>query len=63
MTQQCEDEELVREITRIVREAFKRFEQSGGTTRHWVRECFLPILNRDGWVVARDNPGGPDARV
>ena len=38
----------VEEITRIVRDADQDFEGSGGSTRHWVRDCFLPALEKSG---------------
>ncbi len=40
--------ESVEEITRIVRDADQDFEGSGGSTRHWVRDCFLPALEKSG---------------
>lgn len=42
---------LVARITRAVREADQAFESSGGSSRHWVRECFLPCLEDEGLVL------------
>lgn len=35
---------LVATITRAVRRADVAFEASGGSSRHWTRECFLPEM-------------------
>jgi hypothetical protein len=59
LAEQSEDGELVRAITAIVREADETFQRVGGGSRHWVRDCFLPTLNKAGWKVAR----GDAARV
>jgi hypothetical protein len=53
MSEQCENYELVRQVAQIVREADKAFEASGGGTRHWVRDHFLPVLNAYGFEIAR----------
>jgi hypothetical protein len=37
-----------------MREADRVFEKVGGSTRHHVRDCLLPVLNRNGWRVVRD---------
>lgn len=58
--EQCEDSELVARLTAIVREADQTFERVGGSSRHWVRDCFLPLLNRAGWYVAACPAGIPD---
>jgi hypothetical protein len=50
-TDQSEDPIIVAAITLIVREADEHFERVGGSSRHWVRDCFLPVLNRRGWFV------------
>jgi hypothetical protein len=46
-----EDVELLERITKAVREADSDFRQSGGSSHHWVRECFLPRLDTAGLVV------------
>lgn len=38
-------------ITRAVRGADRQFEREGGSSRHWVRDCFLPELNALGLIV------------
>lgn len=50
------DGALVRRVTRAVREADGAFEDVGGSSRHWVRECFFPALRSEGLaiVVASD---------
>jgi hypothetical protein len=40
--------ELVVRMTAAMREADKAFETVGGSTRHHVRECLLPILSDHG---------------
>jgi hypothetical protein len=34
----------VRRITAAVREADRGFEKTGGGSRHWVRDWFIPML-------------------
>ena len=55
-TDQADDAIVVAAITLVVREADAVFERVGGSSRHWVRDCFLPTLNKRGWFVdaARD---------
>lgn len=48
---QEDDDVLVKAITAIVREADEAFQRSGGSSRHWVRECFLPTLNAKGFRI------------
>jgi hypothetical protein len=45
----------IRELTRIVQEVDRIFENEGGGTRHWVRDYFLPELEASGWVVHPDD--------
>ena len=49
---------VVRRVTSAVRRADDDFERSGGSSRHWVVECFLPALSDFGIDVvlaAQDN--------
>ncbi len=48
-----DDNEIVRAITAIVREADEVFQRVGGSSRHWVRDCFLPALSQHGWFVVK----------
>jgi len=57
-----DDPNVVAAVTAIVREADLVFERVGGSSRHWVRDCFLPLLNQAGWVVTRA-PGAVDPPV
>jgi hypothetical protein len=50
---QSEDTEIVNALTAICREADRNFERVGGSSRHWVRDCFLPLLNAKGWQMSR----------
>ena len=53
---QSEDEATVNAVTAVTREADQTFERVGGSSRHWVRDCFLPTLNAHGFIVARIQP-------
>lgn len=33
-------------LTEVVREADAVFQRVGGSTRHWVRDCFLPLIEK-----------------
>lgn len=39
---------LLRRMTAAMREADQTFERVGGSTRHHVRDCLLPILAKHG---------------
>jgi hypothetical protein len=41
----------IREIAKVVRAADERFEAEGGTTRHWVRDYFIPRLEAAGFTI------------
>jgi hypothetical protein len=43
--------EQVRELATIVRRADEEHMREGGGTRHWVRDHFLPELERAGWTI------------
>jgi hypothetical protein len=53
---QSEDAQTVAAITAIVREADESFQKSGGSSRHWVRDCFLPRLNAHGYRILSPAP-------
>jgi hypothetical protein len=65
MNEQSTDKELVARITAAVRAADQAFERSGGSSRHWVRECLLPELDRAGLAVVdtKANEGALTARL
>jgi hypothetical protein len=50
---QGDDPIIVAALTVIVREADETFQRLGaiGSSRHWIRDCFLPALNRHRWFV------------
>ena len=49
--------EIVNKVTAVVREADQLFQTVGGSSRHWVRECFLPILEEHGLTISiSENP-------
>jgi len=47
------DTEMVNKLTAVVREADELFEKVGGSSRHWVRDCFVQILEKEGLRVVR----------
>lgn len=49
--EQADDTDIVNRVTAVVREADRDFETGGGSSRHWVRDWFLPTLNRAGLSV------------
>lgn len=48
-----EQGEFVHLIRCAVWKADERHKQTGGGTRHWVRECLLPCLWNDGFRIVR----------
>lgn len=53
-SESCDDDynsELVALITKVVRMADDKFKSTVGSSRHWVKECFLPILEANGLVI------------
>jgi hypothetical protein len=44
------------EFTEIMREADKLFETLGGGTRHFVRDCLFPILEKEGISITKNKP-------
>lgn len=59
--EQGEDMPLVTAITAVVREADRAFQRVGGSSRHWVRDCFLPSLNNAGFAVRASVVASPEA--
>ena len=55
-------DDLLPQITAVVRDADRAFERAGGSTRHWVRDCFLPLLARAGLTITAVRSGEPDPR-
>lgn len=41
-----DNQEIIRRFTAAMREADQAFEKVGGSTRHYVRDCLLPILEK-----------------
>lgn len=48
-----EEQSMIVRITRAVRQADIAFEKIGGSTRHWVIDCFLPALEEEG-IMCKD---------
>jgi len=49
-----DENEAVVELTAAMREADRAFEKFGGSTRHHVRDCLLPELEKMGLVLCRE---------
>lgn len=43
--------EIINSLTRAIRAADAHFGKVGGSSRHWVAECFLPALEDEGLEV------------
>lgn len=41
----------VAQVTQVMRDADKRFETSGGSTRHYVRDVLFPMLEEAGLFI------------
>lgn len=49
------DVDIIHRATKAVRAADTKFKKVGGTSRHWIHECFLPELEREGLRLVDDN--------
>ena len=47
---------VVAKVTHAVRASDKVFQRVGGSSRHWVRDCFLPALAMRGIDLERPSP-------
>jgi hypothetical protein len=57
--QQSEDNNLIQLLTEIMREADDKFIITGGSTRHYVRDCLLPLLWENNLVI-KEITGGQE---
>ncbi len=48
MRKELSENEILKKATRAVRKADRGFEESGGDSRHWVRDWFIPCLRQEG---------------
>jgi hypothetical protein len=55
--------EAIEKVTAAMREADPLFEQTGGSTRHYVRDLLLPILEKSGFVFGKQESATPSDRV
>lgn len=56
---ELDETEIVRRVTAACRRADNDFREAGGSSRHWVRDHFLPYLRQQGLkLVADDAPLG-----
>jgi hypothetical protein len=54
------DADLLREFTAAMRAADECFERVGGSTRHYVRDCLWPELQKRGLTLTREAAGEPE---
>lgn len=54
---------FVEKVTQAVREADQAFTTTGGSTRRWVRDCFLPALEKRGLAIREPEPPQEDLLV
>jgi hypothetical protein len=47
--------DMVEEFTQIMREADEIFHTSGGSTRHYVRDVLLPLMQKKGIYLCKLN--------
>jgi hypothetical protein len=47
------NEQFIDEVTAIMREADPIFEKSGSSTRHYVRDLLLPMMEEKGLLIVR----------
>ena len=47
------EDEILQLVTKVVRQADQEFESTGGSSRHWVRDWFLPLLRREGFMLMK----------
>lgn len=64
---QLDESEIIRRVTRATRAADEAFQKIGGSSRHWVRECFLPAIEEEGLVITeralRGKEGGDESQT
>ena len=45
------NQDIIDRLTRAVRVADRQFEETGGTSRHYINECLLPALEKYGLLI------------
>lgn len=45
------DDKTFQQLAQVVRQADRQFEKVGGSTRHWLKECLLPLMEKEGLTV------------
>jgi hypothetical protein len=57
-------EASLNEITEVMREADNHFETvGGGGTRHYLRDCFLPLLKEKGFAIVYQAPSDKEPSI
>ncbi|HEX6431805.1 MAG TPA: hypothetical protein VF008_29140 [Niastella sp.] len=54
-------EDIIAEMTAVMREADVAFETVGGGTRHYVRDVLLPMMEKAGLKIIKDGQTAPGA--
>ena len=49
-----DENEIIKLVTHAVRLADRAFQDSGGSSRHWVRDWFLPYLRHEGLIIMQE---------
>ena len=47
------EDKILQLVTKVARQADHEFEATGGSSRHWVRDWFLPLLRREGFMLMK----------
>lgn len=53
------EKEAIEKVTAAMREADPLFEEVGGSTRHYVRDLLLPILEKSGFAFGKHESTSP----
>ncbi len=57
---ELEESEILRRVTIATRQADDDFKVAGGSSRHWVRDHFLPYLRQQGLKLVEDGAPNDD---
>lgn len=58
-TSEQRERDLINRMTAAMREADETFQRVGGSTRHHIRDCLLPILSKHQLVLKRAEDRDP----
>jgi hypothetical protein len=57
------ESKITTEMTAIMREADQAFETVGGSTRHYVRDVLLPLMEQKGYAIVKKDERQPASRI